>query len=320
VVERLRRRRIQNSEFRIWNACADTKEKHTGLYLGVLCVLCVLCGSGAAVLTTAQIIGSSRTALAIVEDLRTRRPIVDVGADDFVIQEGTASREVLSVRVADYPVVVMIDTAGTPDDLPLVVKAARRFIEHLGAERPVALATSGDRPKLLAAFEADRPELLKQLDEIGPAPSSGGSPLHGAGLAADTLAAMRPLFSAIVMLSANPDRLPGGDDAREESDTVAGIVASGAIVHIIACVAPRTSAAGSIGTATLRALAEQTHGQFVSIYTAASYTAALDQISTRMASELMIEYLVPNESRATEVKLGVRMPGTRVRGLGVAPK
>jgi hypothetical protein len=34
----------------------------------------------------------------------------------------------------------------------------------------------------------------------------------------------------------------------------------------------------------------------------------------------MVEYLVPNDSRAADVKLGVRIPGVRVRGLGVAPR
>jgi hypothetical protein len=34
----------------------------------------------------------------------------------------------------------------------------------------------------------------------------------------------------------------------------------------------------------------------------------------------MIEYLVPVGSKSNDVKLGVRIIGARVRGLGVAPK
>ena len=45
--------------------------------------------------------GASRTALASITDPRNT-PLVDVGADDFVIQEGGAAREILSVRPADY--------------------------------------------------------------------------------------------------------------------------------------------------------------------------------------------------------------------------
>src|SRR4051794_9971081 len=53
--------------------------------------------------------GASRVALAAVSDARNR-PLVDVSADDFVIQEDGANREVLSVRPADYPIVVLVDT------------------------------------------------------------------------------------------------------------------------------------------------------------------------------------------------------------------
>src|SRR5262249_48234474 len=69
-------------------------------------------------------IGASRTALATVFDPRNR-PIVDIEADDFVVSEGRDAREVLSVHLADYPVVVMIDTsAGARDNLPTMQKAA----------------------------------------------------------------------------------------------------------------------------------------------------------------------------------------------------
>jgi hypothetical protein len=83
-------------------------------------------------------VGASRTALALVSDAKNRS-IVDIGADDFVIQEAGQAREVLSVRVADYPVIVMLDTgADARTDFGLMRKAAERFIERLGT-RPVAI-------------------------------------------------------------------------------------------------------------------------------------------------------------------------------------
>jgi hypothetical protein len=267
-----------------------------------------------------QITGSARTALAIVEDPRSHRPTVDLGADDFVIEEGPEPREVLSVRVADYPAVVMIDTSGPEENLPLLQKAAGHFIERLGGERAVALGTFGDPPKLVAGFDTERPHLMKELDEVVTTASGSSSLLQAAAVAAETLAATGSLFSAIVILSANPDSIEAVTEGADRADAAAAVVASGAIVHIIASV-PGGSAATDRGRASaLRGLAEQTRGQFITIYTAASFEAALDQIATRMASELMIEYLVPNGSTARDVKVGVRMPGARVRGLGVAPK
>ena len=56
------------------------------------------------------------------------------------------------------------------------------------------------------------------------------------------------------------------------------------------------------------------------IYSAASYQAALDRLADRMTSEMMIEYLVPVGSKPNDVKVGIRVVGASVRGLGVAPR
>src|SRR5262249_33212041 len=89
--------------------------------------------------------GASRTALAIVSDAKNH-PIVDLGADDFVIQEGGQPREVLSVRIADYPIVVLLDSGSEArTDFGLMRKAVERFVDRIGS-RPVAIGTMGDPP------------------------------------------------------------------------------------------------------------------------------------------------------------------------------
>src|SRR5689334_14867991 len=96
---------------------------------------------------------ASRLMLAAVTDVRGRT-IVDIGPDDVVVQEASATREILSVRIADYPVVVVLDAGGgsTAEDFALIQKAALRFIERLGNDRPVIVATSGPNARLLATF------------------------------------------------------------------------------------------------------------------------------------------------------------------------
>jgi len=275
----------------------------------------------------AQVTGSARTALAIVEDIRARRPIVDVGPDDVVVQEDADSREILSVRPADYPVVLMIDSGASPDELEFIRKTVQRFVERLGSERPVAVGAFDDRARILAGFDADRRELIKQLNELA-APSSAVRSVHQAmQLATETLASTGALFSSIVILSAGPsDDRDNGSSSVEGQDATASVVASGAILHVIVNRANRATHPAGPGTAAilrwsgddaLRTLTEQSRGQFITIYTPASFEAALDQLAARMTSELMIEYLVPNQSRAGDVKLGVRVPGAQVRGLGV---
>ena len=109
--------------------------------------------------------GASRVALAAVTDARNR-PLVDVGEDDFVIQEGGASREILSVRPSDYPIIVLVDTGDDPrGEFESMRKAVANFINRIG-HRPVALGTFGDRPVMLTTFDDDRQALLATLDGV----------------------------------------------------------------------------------------------------------------------------------------------------------
>jgi hypothetical protein len=263
----------------------------------------------------AQQQGASRVALATVTDPRNRA-IVDVEADDFVIQEGNAAREILSVHVADYPVVLMIDTgAAARADWPNIHKAALRFVDRVGRERPLALGTFGGTPQMIATFEDDRDVLVERLTALEPTIAEGHAVL-GAAFAAGKLTAAGSLFSAIVLVSASGDVNEGavGDE------TLSPIVGSNTILHVVVNTASRAGTAPRTGASMLRAIVEQTHGHYTSIYTGASYQPALDQIADRLIAELMIEYLVLSGSRPIDVKMGVRIPGARVRGLSVAPR
>jgi len=140
--------------------------------------------------------------------------------------------------------------------------------------------------------------------------------MQGASLAAQTIRATGALFSCIVILSATQD-----DASRDAPDAmIAPVVDSNATLHVIANRPGQTAAGSQRSNASLRALAEQSRGEFTVIYAAASYQAALDRLADRLTSEMMIEYLVPVGSKPNDVKVGVRIVGARVRGLGVAPR
>jgi hypothetical protein len=261
--------------------------------------------------------GASRTALAIVSDARNKA-IVDVGADDFVIQEAGQAREVLSVRVADYPVVVMLDSGGDARlDLPLMRKAVQRFIERLGP-RPIAIGTIADPPRMLTTFDDDHQKLLDALEHLEVAPGTRSDLLQGAALGADTIRATGAPFSALIVLSSTP----ADGTSRTADELVASIVDSGAVLHVIAN--RSTQVVGQSGNIrsgqAMRTIAEQTRGAYTVTYSAASYQPALDRLSERLTSEMMIEYLVPPGSKPVDVKVGVRLAGAKVRGLGVAPR
>jgi hypothetical protein len=259
--------------------------------------------------------GASRVALASVTDPRNR-PVVDVSADDFVIQEAGVTREVLSVRPADYPIVVLIDTGSlAAADFPVMQKAAAHFIERIG-QRPIALGTFGGPPKILTTFEDERQTVMARLNALTVDPSAGSLVMQGAAVAARTIRETGALFSCIVILSA------AQVDASQETPDVmiASVIDSNATLHVIANRPGQTAAGGQRSTPALKALAEQSRGEFTVIYSAASYQAALDRLADRLTGEMMIEYLVPVGSKPNDVKVGVRIIGARVRGLGVAPR
>jgi hypothetical protein len=262
--------------------------------------------------------GASRVALAAVTDPRNR-PLVDVGADDFVIQEGGTAREILSVRPADYPIVVLLDTGeAARADFALMRTAVAQFIARIG-QRPIVIGTFGNTPAILTSFEDERQLLLERLSKVEPEAGAASLLLQGAALAGGTIRETGALFSAIVVVSATAE-----DGSRNPVDEMlAPIVDSGAALHVIAY-RPAQAAASAPQAASpgpsMRMLAEQTHGEYTTIYAAASYQAALDRLADRMSAEMMIEYLVPVGSKPKDVKVGTHIIGARVRGLGVAPR
>jgi len=263
--------------------------------------------------------GASRFALTTVLDPRGRA-LVDVSADDFVIQEANEGREILSVRVADYPVAILVDNgAAARNDYAQIQKAVARFVGRLGP-RPVAIVSLGPLPNLIAAFDDERSTVLDRLGALAANSSAASQPLRGAALAAERISATGALFSTIVVLTASPLETSG-----DEADSlIAPVIDSRAVLHVIA--RDQTDVgrvAGGTGPRPfnlLRGLAEQTRGQFTAIYSAASFQPALDRLADRLTTELIIEYIVPVGSKASDVKVGVRIPGARVLGLGVAPR
>jgi hypothetical protein len=248
--------------------------------------------------------------LATVVDSRGR-PAVDIEADDFVVRETGQLRDVLSVRVADYPLALVLDNGqGAGRDLDAIRRAAVRFIGRVG-RRPVAVALS-DPPGLIATFEDERALVVENLDKAMATSSSEGL-FQAIVTAAHALQETGSPFSAIIVVSAAPvSSVP--------PEVLTPILESGASVHVIV---HRESSAGAVETTgrsseALRALSDETHGQFTTIYAAASYQIALERLADRLAPELLIDYVVPvGSSHGDDVSVGVRIPGSRVEARGV---
>jgi hypothetical protein len=253
---------------------------------------------------------TGRIVLASVVDSQNR-PLVAVGPDDFVVTENGQPREVLDVHVADYPVVVVLDDAGAETERLAAMKAAvTRFVTRIG-ERPVALAVLSKADGFIASFDDERARVLERIGAIsgGDAPALPIAALSGA---ARSLKELGVPFSAIVVVTARPV----GTSAEVAPAVVADILDSGASIQVVIARGANENP-DTARTDLLRVLAAQTRGQYTPIFSPASYAIALERIADRMAAELMIEYVAPAASAPGDVKVGTRLVGARVTGLGV---
>ncbi len=250
-------------------------------------------------------VGASRTALVTVVDPRGRS-IVDVDSDDFVVRETGQARDVLSVRVADYPVALVLDNGpASSGDFDAIRAAAARFARRVGA-RPLAVAMA-DPPGLAAGFDADRATVLTGIERMRPG-GSGASLLDAVVSAARAVQESGSAFSAIVVLSAH---VAGAAPAEILTPLLDSGTSLDAVVNVAAT-------GGGPAAAILRDAADRTHGQFTTIFSSASYQVALDRLADRLAPELMLEYVVPvGSSSGSDVQLGIRIPGARVLGRAV---
>lgn len=256
---------------------------------------------------------AARTVLAAVVDARGR-PIVDVGLDDFVVTEGGQPRDVLDVHVADYPLAIVLDdrpeVAGS---LGAVQAAARRFIQRVG-ERPVALLRLSDGRRPLVTLDDDRIVVLERLSSLTSGGAATTGPLDTIARAAAILEESGTPFSAVVVIAA----APVDATALVRGELLPEIIDSGAAVHVVQAQASGAAAPEAPETPDLlRLIADQTRGQFTAIFSSASYDAALDRLADRLAIEMMVQYLVPAGPGGGDVRVGVRLPGARVVGLGV---
>jgi hypothetical protein len=273
----------------------------------------------AAVATSDAQLTTGRVLLATVVDAQDRA-IVDLDQDDFVVDEAGEPREILSVHVADYPVVLLLDNgAEARADFEHIRAAAARFVTRVG-QRAVALGTLPDPGQMLTSFESDRATVVSHLEKLSVSPTSLLLPLQAIANAARLIRESETLFSAIVVVSAPP---ANADQGVEDSVLFAPIVDSRAIVHFVtkdsSSPLPPSGQPQARYDTLLRELAERTAGHYTTIYSAGSYAIALDRIADRMATEMMVEYLVPPGSTAEgAVRVGVRIPGARVRGLRVS--
>jgi hypothetical protein len=254
-----------------------------------------------------QLTLSSRTLLATVT--AANRQLVDLEPDDFIIEEGGVEREVFDVHLADYPLGVLIDNVSM-DELEAIRAAAARFVSRVG-QRGIAVGklTSSS---LLTTFDDERLKVLEEIKAVAADPQTPPVPLEVLWSTLQLVKEIDAPFSAIVVISGQAlDR-----DTVGSPELLTKILDSRIPVHVIA---RRASSGAEVPRDVWREVSGLTRGQYTTIYSGASYPIALDRLADRLATEMMIQFVVPREGAAGgEVRVGVRVPGAQVTTLGVS--
>src|SRR5262245_50844517 len=137
--------------------------------------------------------------VALVSTAVSGRALVDLGVDDFVVEEGGAPREILDVHIADYPLVVLIDN-GT-EEVEAIRDAAARFVSRVG-ERAVAVGTLAEPAVMVASFDDDRSKVLEEIGRVPARPEARLAPLDAVAAAVQAIKDTGSPFSAVVIISA----------------------------------------------------------------------------------------------------------------------
>lgn len=256
--------------------------------------------------------------IALVTTAVSGQALIDLGVDDFVVEEGGVARDIIDVHIADYPIVVLIDNgADTPAEIDAIREAAARFVSRVG-ERAVAAGTLADPAAMVASFDDDRARVLAEIRRVPQKPAARLAPLDAIARAVRMIHDTGSPFAAVVVISARP--MAPAELA--SADLLTPILDSRAVVHVVGRRPPvAADPDGSTEPApdVFRELATLTHGQYTTIYSPASYAIALDRLADRLATEMMIQFLAPPDRGAGgEVRVGVKIPGARVTGLGVS--
>jgi hypothetical protein len=253
----------------------------------------------------------SRQLLASVTDAGGRS-IVDVDPDDFVVHESGQPRDVLSIRIADYPIAVVLDNSrGAARDFEAIRRATGHFVDRIG-HRPIAIAVANP-PRMIATFDDDRATVIERVNKLRKGDSADGL-FNAVVTAARTIQETGAPFSAVIVVVAKA----GGP---VPADLLTPILDSGTNVYVVV----QQKIFGDADTTarqsrdTLVALVDETHGALTTIDSPASYQTALDRLANQLATEWIIEYVVAaGSSSGSEVQLGVRVPGAKAYNWGVS--
>jgi hypothetical protein len=246
-------------------------------------------------------------------------PILDLGRDDFQVQEDSMVRPIVRVGLANDPmrVAMLIDNSDAAERALLSIRSGvHAFLDALPAEHEVSLLTVARQLGVRAEPTVDRAKLKEAADLIF---IDGGSSavLLDALLETDERFLQKaedrwPVFVLVTTDGAEGSRTVGDN---EYNAFVADLIARGVTVHAILI----STRGGGRQTDVATNLTENTGGHYQAI---SASTGLPDQLRTlaehmadqhaRMATQYQITFTTDAAAEQLGVRIGVRRPAGNV--------
>jgi VWFA-related protein len=238
-------------------------------------------------------------------------PVMDLGAQDFVVREDGMAREVLRVTRDTDPlqIALLVDnSAAMRSRVAQLRRAAAAFVGSTREGVPIALITLAERPTIAASYNPDRATLLKAVDKLF-AFEAGSYLLDGIAETSQGLPQRQLRRSAIVVLTGLGPEL----SYRQYTEVLRIFREGGASLHVL-----------QFGTGIGRREREivvntgtsETGGRFEEILTTAGFEAKAAQLGAELSNQYRVVYARPSRMiPPRQIQVSVKRTDLRARGM-----
>jgi hypothetical protein len=247
------------------------------------------------------------------------KPVLTLGAPDFIVREDGQVREVLRARRATEVIdlALLVDTSqALGNQVNDVRKGLEAFIARMRPQARISIIGFGDRPTIYTDYTNSEELLAKGIGRIFPIAGAGAYTLDAVDEVLKGLEKRKPERSAIVVVYA------GGREFSTTTDQplVAALKASGTALDVIS-IGARTPPDVQTSEGRYRELlfdrgTRETGGRRENILTSMAMTDTLERLAAELLGQYRITFarrdaIIPPET--TEV--AVRPAGLKARGI-----
>jgi VWFA-related protein len=250
---------------------------------------------------------------------RSGKPVTGLAAEDFVVREENAVREVLKAGPATEPLTIALtidDSQASSSLIQFLREALTKFVRRLDGKAQIALSTLGDRPTAVVEYTDSTAQLEKAIGRLFARPGAGAYLLEALVELARGLAPRESPRKTIVAITveASPEF-----STQYYQTVLDALRKSGATLHVLAVGLPAQSLSDEMRNRN-QVIAEGTSltgGRRDQVLAESGLSDRLLQLADELLNQYVVTYSRPETLiPADKIDVSVKKPGLTVR----APK